>query len=171
MHLLKRRLFLWAERVGIRTSEAVLALVLAAVIGISTYLSRPAPAKKVFPDDQYADFRTLFSARAKQALKEDSIKTARFHHPEAFIIAEKVADSVKKANKSGKSAKKGGEIVNINSASTVELVTLPGIGPKTAQDIVDFRTKNGPFKTIEGLMDVKGIGTKKFEKLKPYVIL
>ena len=63
------------------------------------------------------------------------------------------------------SGQAGGKI-NINSASVGELDALPGVGPSTAQKIVDDRTANGPFKRIEDLMRVSGIGEKKFEALK-----
>ena len=57
--------------------------------------------------------------------------------------------------------------VNINTATKDELIALPGIGPAKAQAIVDYRKAHGPFKTVEELKDVKGIGAKRFEKLKP----
>lgn len=57
-------------------------------------------------------------------------------------------------------------LVNINSADLSELETLPGVGPSTAQAIVDERTQNGPFSSPDDLMRVSGIGEKKFEKLK-----
>ena len=60
-------------------------------------------------------------------------------------------------------------LVNINSATVVELQTLPGIGEKTAELIVEYRQKNGPFKKVEELMNVRGIGEKNFLKLKPQV--
>lgn len=71
----------------------------------------------------------------------------------------------------GASARQGaaGGKVNINTASVTELDTLPGVGPSTAQKIVDDRTANGPFKRVEDLMRVSGIGEKKFESLKDYV--
>lgn len=56
--------------------------------------------------------------------------------------------------------------VNINTAGIEQLKTLPRIGEKVAQRIVDFRRKNGKFKRVEGLMKVKGIGEKMFKKLK-----
>ena len=58
-------------------------------------------------------------------------------------------------------------IVNINTASATEIATLPGIGAKTAARIIEYRQKNGPFKKVEELMNVRGIGEKNFLKLKP----
>ena len=59
--------------------------------------------------------------------------------------------------------------VNINTASVEELDVLPGVGPTIAQRIVDYRTENGPFRSIEDLMQVKGIGSATFADLKDQV--
>ena len=59
--------------------------------------------------------------------------------------------------------------VNINTATLAELDTLPKIGPSTAQHIIDYRTKNGPFKKIEDLKNVSGIGDATFEGLKDLI--
>ena len=60
----------------------------------------------------------------------------------------------------------GGEKVNINAATADQLTALPGIGPSYAQRIVEYREKNGPFKKVEDLLNVTGIGEKTFEKIK-----
>lgn len=60
--------------------------------------------------------------------------------------------------------------VNLNTATLEQLETLPGIGRKTAERIVEYRTKSGSFKRIEELMNVKGIGEKSFLKLKPLIV-
>ena len=60
-------------------------------------------------------------------------------------------------------------LVNINSARLDELDTLPGVGPSTAQAILDDRTQNGPFASVEDIMRVSGIGEKKYEKLKDLI--
>ena len=57
--------------------------------------------------------------------------------------------------------------INLNTATQAQLETLPGIGAKAAQRILEFRQKNGNFKKVEDLMNVKGIGEKSFLKLKP----
>ena len=57
-------------------------------------------------------------------------------------------------------------LVNINTASASELQTLSGIGPSMAQSIIDERTQNGAFTSVDDLMRVSGIGEKKFAKIK-----
>ena len=69
---------------------------------------------------------------------------------------------------SGSSEKKVTFPVNINTASKKELDALPGIGEVLAQRIIDYRSANGPFSTVDELTKVKGIGEKTLEKLKPY---
>ena len=60
-------------------------------------------------------------------------------------------------------------IVNLNTATAGQIATLPGIGESTAKRILEYREKNGGFKKIEELMNVKGIGEKSFLKLKALV--
>lgn len=62
-------------------------------------------------------------------------------------------------------------IVNINTATAAEFEALPGVGPKMAARIVEYRQKNGPFKKVEELMNVRGLGEKNFLKLKGQLTL
>ena len=59
--------------------------------------------------------------------------------------------------------------VNLNTATEVELTTLPGIGPAKAKAILEYRAQKGRFKSIDDLKNVSGIGEKTFEKLKEYI--
>ena len=52
-----------------------------------------------------------------------------------------------------------------------QLMTLPGVGPSTAQKIIDYRESHGFFVSFEDLLDVKGIGPSKYEKLKEFICL
>ncbi|WP_374265238.1 ComEA family DNA-binding protein [Zoogloea sp.] len=56
--------------------------------------------------------------------------------------------------------------VNLNTATPAELDGIKGIGPAKAKAIVDYRSKNGPFKSIDDLKNVKGFGEKSIAKLK-----
>jgi competence protein ComEA len=67
---------------------------------------------------------------------------------------------------SARPAATAGAVVNLNTASAAEFEALPGIGAKTAARIIEYRQKNGAFKKIEELMNVRGIGEKNFLKLK-----
>ncbi|MCQ4764617.1 helix-hairpin-helix domain-containing protein [Cloacibacillus evryensis] len=67
---------------------------------------------------------------------------------------------------SGVSSSRQSEKININSASQAELESINGVGPKTAQAIIEYRSQNGSFARVEDIMNVKGIGPKKFESMK-----
>lgn len=64
---------------------------------------------------------------------------------------------------------KNSNTININTATQSELETLSGIGSSTASKIIDYRNKNGKFKTIQDLMNVSGIGEAKFNSIKDYI--
>ncbi|TEU14080.1 MAG: hypothetical protein E3J21_16915, partial [Anaerolineales bacterium] len=94
----------------------------------------------------------------------------RVHDEEQIYMPRKGEESPPVSPPSGPSlpslSSQGGDKVNINTATAEELGTLPGIGPTKAQSIIDYRTTNGPFQSIEDIKDVRGIGDATFEKLK-----
>jgi competence protein ComEA len=59
--------------------------------------------------------------------------------------------------------------VNLNTATAEQLATIPGVGPRMAERIIDYRQKNGGFKKVEDLMNVSGVGEKSFLKMKPLI--
>ena len=71
--------------------------------------------------------------------------------------------------KQGKAAKPQAVAVDVNKATANDLQKLPGIGPILAKQIVAYREKHGPFRRVEDLMAIKGIGFKKWNEIKPYV--
>lgn len=75
--------------------------------------------------------------------------------------AEEVVNKVNNQNDSN--------LININTASVSELDALPGVGPSKAQAIITYREENGPFKSIEEIKNVSGIGESSFEKIKDLI--
>lgn len=61
--------------------------------------------------------------------------------------------------------------VNLNTATKDDLVGLPGIGPAKAQAILDYRNQNGPFRAVEDVRKVKGIGEKLFLQIRPELVV
>ena len=80
-----------------------------------------------------------------------------------------VSGSVAVAAPGGDAKQTGGAPVNINSAAAEQLTAIPGIGEAMARRIVEWREEHGPFRRIEDLMKVKGIGEKSLEKMRPHV--
>ena len=61
------------------------------------------------------------------------------------------------------------EKIDINQADPVLLTQLPGVGSRTAEKIKAYRDANGPFKSVDDLLNIKGIGQEKLEKIRPLV--
>ena len=64
-----------------------------------------------------------------------------------------------------------GLALDLNTATAQDLDALPGIGPALAQRIVDYRAAHGPFRTVEDLLQVSGIGPKKLNNIKPHLMI
>jgi competence protein ComEA len=115
---------------------------------------------------------------AQTDVSAQTAKPANTAKPAKPADTAKKTPETPKAVKTAKAPKAGGAAkaqataanpVNLNSASAAQFQTLPGVGASTAQRIVDYRQKNGSFKKVEELMNVKGIGEKSFLKLKPLI--
>ena len=94
----------------------------------------------------------------------------RVHDEEQIYVPQKGEESPPISPPSSPSlpslSSQGGGKVNINTATAQELDALPGVGPSIAQRIIEYRTTNGPFQSIEDIKNVGGIGDVTFEKLK-----
>lgn len=87
-----------------------------------------------------------------------AVSLSAVSHPRAFAVQEARPAAT-------------AQVVNINTATSAQLEALPGIGPSMAQRIVSHRDKNGPFKKLEDLMNIQGIGEKSFLKLRPLLTI
>lgn len=104
----------------------------------------------------------------------EGINLAGRLEPEAHIIipdvfSEPEAPRVRSGAAAGPVSGSVKPLLDINTASAAELEALPGIGAKTAGDIIAFRERNGKFSAIEGLMEVPGIKEGKYSKFKDLI--
>jgi competence protein ComEA len=81
------------------------------------------------------------------------------------------AQPVLAANAAPASSSEVANLLNVNDANPAALTTLPGIGKVTAERIVAYRTEHGPFKSVDELVQIKGIGQKVLAKIRPLVTI
>ncbi len=112
---------------------------------------------------QVIDGQTIYVPVKAAAAQPGAVGTSP---PAAVVVAAPVMSSSAGA---GSNAQQTGGKVNINTADQAQLDTLPGIGPAYAQRIIQYREINGPFKAIEDIKRVSGIGDKRFEQLKDLI--
>lgn len=90
--------------------------------------------------------------------------------PEQINLAAPLSDGAQiNVPHTATSGRTTGGRININTATAAELETLPGIGPTTAQKIVEYRLQYGPFRTIQDIQNVPGIGPATFAKIQDYI--
>lgn len=88
------------------------------------------------------------------------------------VVAKEVGGGISSTRDGGPGGSGGtgeGDLVNVNTATLEQLETLPGIGEVLAQRIVDHRELHGPFRTVEDLLNVSGIGESRLEDLRPRI--
>lgn len=123
--------------------------------------------KKNYPDYQNFDYTEVDSLFSLHLNNFDSTDGYFLNKPDSVIVKE-----LDKRNKlPRKSLVLSNAKININKATSQELQRLPGVGPKLAVLIISYRNKVGCFKSLEELKNVKGIGEKKFEKIKNLISL
>ncbi|MEI8134848.1 MAG: helix-hairpin-helix domain-containing protein [bacterium] len=108
---------------------------------------------------------SLFAALSQKVINEDSLK---FSIPEDSIVAKEKAEYAYE-NKKVKTLTP--HSIPINHAEEGDLVRLPGVGKVTAERILTYRTKRGSFRNIREVMNVQGIGEKKFKQIEAYLRL
>ncbi len=155
-----------AVKAGLTTSElnifVFLIIMLSAGIIYKYYSSGTSDEHKTF---DYSASDSLFEAA-------DSIKPADEIEEKKFDYKQEVLDFNKQNFNKIKPVKTTAEkSINLNTAGFDELIAVPGLGEKTAEKILKYRSENGRFNNLEQLKDIKGIGIKKFNKIRNYIYI
>ncbi len=158
----KRKIFFWIEKLQITKQERISVTLLFGII-VLLLLANVFIKEKVVPaPENHAELLAEFERRSALIEAEEQKREARYQ-------GEEVSDANRTEPKDIPLTPT--ELISINTASSEQLQTLPGIGSSYAERIIEFRETNGGFETVEDLIKVRGIGEKTLEKLKPYIKL
>ncbi|MEW6653580.1 MAG: helix-hairpin-helix domain-containing protein [Bacteroidota bacterium] len=150
-------------------SQIVLFLLAAFSVGFVVNFFNDNPKKSKYLEFDYSAEDSLFNA-ALGNLEGDETTTLAAEERKANSKNEllNIGAVIKSANEKVKSKAVLGS-VNINTAGIAELMTLPGVGTKTAENIVAYRNETGKIYKVEQLLNIKGIGKAKLAKLRKHI--
>ena len=177
---MKRKIYFFLEQLEINRGERISVTILMGFIilfsGIYYYHD---PAVNYDPD-HYDNLESIFEERSQQIEEERQNILVRYRP-----TLELGSKSIQPADEQNVTAQPGRfidpaedpgpagvpDIININTATEEQLVTLPGIGPAYAKRIVEWREENGRFTAKEQLLEIRGIGERRLEQLLPFIEL
>lgn len=177
---MKRRIFFWLEKLKISSAERKsIAVLMVVLLGLSLCNWAMSPAQP-FAEGRYLELREQFKQRTAKLRGERKKRMERYFptidraSPQPVVldtVPEEKPNHQPSADQPVEEKERIKKRINVNKADREALKALPGIGPAYSKRIIVYREKNGGFKTIEELKEIKGIGPKRLEKLKPFVKL
>lgn len=173
---MKRKLFFWVDKLQIRRSERIAISMLMILIFILTSIGFLIDNEPSVDQNAYAELEKVFRERSDNQKQEHEAIMARYapiQAKESTAVSEIAIDTqsnVKRLeNPEHKQEKPDTLRININKADAKELQKLPGIGPAYSKRIVEWRNANGEFTTAEQLLEVRGIGPVRLEKIRSMI--
>ncbi len=156
-----------SRKIGFTTTESnvILFLLTAFLVGLVVNYIKETKNSQEFLEFDYKYQDSLFNAAVGNVEVGDTTEK----NVERRVDSKHELLDFRSAKKELKNEKKLTEIINLNSATAAQLMKLPGIGEKTAANIIEYRNKIGGFKNIDDLLNVKGIGKAKLQKIKSFV--
>ncbi len=150
---------------------------LAVTLGSLVWIGSVTPIRQVTPNHIQAAAAAPISTTSRQQTNvatvspstDALIATPEVSVPHASPPGEETTPSVPAG--SSRVASHDSRRVDLNHATASDLEALPGIGPKLAQRVIEHRASHGPFTKVEDLRQVKGIGHRKFDRLRPHVLV
>ena len=148
-----KRILATAHRLGFTRNETLVLLFLVAVILVGSLIPELRPA-----DDRGAtDIRVAYTSADSVFAERSRAEFAEARESESPDVVPSGSDRR--------------ELVNLNAATARQLMSLPGIGPVTADRILEYREAHGPFRTVDELIKVKSIGEKKLQRIRHFITI
>jgi len=172
--VMRRKLFFILEKLEINRSERIAISLLLMMLMVTSLMFAIAEPKLNYDPKHYEELEQIFLERSQRVDSEREeilvryrpVITAsgrdRVNDPEAGLLTE--TESMQPNAVDPKR-------ININRAGLDELQQLPGIGPAYAERIVSWREENGEFTTVEQLLEIRGIGERRLEQIRPLITL
>lgn len=158
----KRSFFFWVDKLQISKQERISITILLGLISVLLLANIFIKEKIVPAPENHAKLLTEFERRSA-LIRQEEQELAKKYDPELNTNdPEADSDGITMSNQA---------LVSLNEATLEELKMLPGIGNSYAQRIIEYRETNGGFKSVDDLVNVRGIGEKTLEKLKPFIKL
>lgn len=187
---MKRKIYFFLEQLEISRSERITVTILLSLILMFSGIYYYHEPMMNYDPDHYENLERIFREKSEQVAVEregilaryqPSIEITSINNQAAIesivgIENEKSKDTVAEVgNMMERSLEtdpiKIPDIININTASEEQLVTLPGIGPAYARRIIEWREENGRFTQKEQLLEIRGIGARRLEQIIPFIEL
>ncbi|MBN2732124.1 MAG: helix-hairpin-helix domain-containing protein [Balneolaceae bacterium] len=164
---MKRKIFFWLEKLKISRAERYAVTVLMIILAVLVLVNAIVTPSSPFEQDYYKEVEEEFRRRTAMLEQKEQRLLARYEMDSTPTFAQADTIPSKQAAESGVEGTM--QIIDINTADAQTLQQLPGIGPSYAARIVTYRRQNGGFASKDDLLEIKGIGKARLEKIKPLI--
>ncbi|HKJ33288.1 MAG TPA: helix-hairpin-helix domain-containing protein [Balneolales bacterium] len=176
----RRKIFFWLDSLNITPAERKVILILSIILIAVSLLNVTFRQRQKYHQSDYRKMEKIYRAKLAKAEKLDSMKHVKYYTSHSLTGNKAIKTSFKRSISKSRETNASKEIsdsrvrdtlISINKAGLKSLMSLSGIGPKTARKIINYRGKHGPFPSLRSIKNVKGIGEKKFENIKSCISL